>query len=147
MEKRNVVLILTDDQGYGNLRCHGNPYLKTDNLDKLCGESMSFTNFHVSPTCAPTRSALMSGRHEFKNGVTHTLAERERLSLKTFTLPSMSEWINLQGTLVREKRVRPSRGGQRAFVRLQLRENHRQASDSRGVGGDRDLVDEPAAGQ
>ena len=44
-------------------------------------ESLLFTQFHVSPTCAPTRAALLSGRHEFKNGVTHTILERERMTL------------------------------------------------------------------
>ncbi len=43
-------------------------------------------DFHVSQTCAPTRSALLTGRHEFRNGVTHTIAERERLSLDAVTL-------------------------------------------------------------
>ena len=82
----NIILVITDDQGYGDLSCHGNPVLKTPNLDALHAKSIRLTNFHVSPTCAPTRSALFSGRHEFKNGVTHTLNERERMSLKTVTL-------------------------------------------------------------
>jgi len=82
----NIILIITDDQGYGDLSCHGNPVLKTQNLDAFHAKSVRFTNFHVSPTCAPTRSALFSGRHEFKNGVTHTLNERERMSLETVTL-------------------------------------------------------------
>jgi arylsulfatase len=80
------VLVITDDQGYGDLSCHGNPILKTPNLDALYAKSVRLRNFHVSPTCAPTRSALFSGRHEFKNGVTHTLNERERMSLATVTL-------------------------------------------------------------
>lgn len=82
----NILFILTDDQGYGDLSAHGNPVLKTPNLDKLCGESVRFTDFVVSPTCAPTRSALMTGRHEFRNGVTHTILERERLDLKATTV-------------------------------------------------------------
>ncbi len=82
----NIILIVTDDQGYGDLGRHGNPILQTPNLDRLYDESVRFTDFHVSPTCAPTRSALLSGRHEFKNGVTHTILERERLSLRTTTL-------------------------------------------------------------
>ena len=49
-------------------------------------EGVRFTDFHVSPTCSPTRSALMTGRHEFRNGVTHTISERERLTLKATTL-------------------------------------------------------------
>jgi len=82
----NIIFILTDDQGYGDLSCHGNPILKTPNLDRLHGESVRFTDFHVSPTCAPTRSALLTGRHEFKNGVTHTIEERERLAPDATTL-------------------------------------------------------------
>src|SRR5262245_52818157 len=84
--KPNIIILLTDDQGYGDIGRHGNPFLKTPNLDRLHEESVRFTDFHVSPTCAPTRSALLSGRHEFKNGVTHTILERERLTLKTTTL-------------------------------------------------------------
>jgi arylsulfatase len=82
----NIIFILTDDQGYGDLSCHGNPILKTPNLDRLHDEGVRFTDFHVSPTCSPTRSALMTGRHEFKNGVTHTVLERERLTLKATTI-------------------------------------------------------------
>jgi arylsulfatase A-like enzyme len=82
----NIVFILTDDQGYGDLSCHGNPILKTPNLDRLHNGSVRFTDFHVSPTCAPTRAALNTGRHEFRNGVTHTINERERLTLDATTL-------------------------------------------------------------
>lgn len=85
----NIILVMTDDQGYGDLSCHGNPILKTPHLDRFHGQSVRFTDFHVSPTCAPTRSALMTGRHEFKNGVTHTVFERERLTLQVVTLPQM----------------------------------------------------------
>src|SRR5262245_43165655 len=79
-KKPNIVFVLTDDQGYGDVSAHGNPVLKTPNLDRLRADSVRFTDFHVSPTCSPTRSALMTGRHEFKNGVTHTILERERLT-------------------------------------------------------------------
>jgi arylsulfatase A-like enzyme len=82
----NIVLVMTDDQGYGDLACHGHPFLKTPNLDKLYTQSTRFTDFHVSPTCAPTRSALMSGRAPFKNGVTHTILERERMALSSATV-------------------------------------------------------------
>ena len=84
--KPNIILILTDDQGYGDLGCHGNPVIKTPNLDRLHHESVRFTDFHVSPTCSPTRSSLLSGKHEFKNGISHTINERERMSLKTTTI-------------------------------------------------------------
>ena len=82
----NIVFILTDDQGYGELACHGNPIIKTPNLDRLHDESIRFTDFHVSPTCSPTRASWMTGRHEFRSGVTHTINERERLSLKAVTI-------------------------------------------------------------
>jgi arylsulfatase A-like enzyme len=82
----NIIFLLTDDQGYGDLSCNGNPILKTPNLDRFHAEAVRFADFHVSPTCAPTRSALNTGRHEFRNGVTHTIAERERLTLKATTL-------------------------------------------------------------
>ena len=52
----NILFILIDDQGYGDLSCHGNPVLKTPNLDRLHDEGVRFTDFHVSPTCSPTRS-------------------------------------------------------------------------------------------
>src|SRR6186997_613686 len=87
--KPNIVFILTDDQGYGDISAHGNPILQTPNMDRLHHEGVRFTDFHVSPTCAPTRSALLTGRHEFKNGVTHTILERERLTPKATTLPQV----------------------------------------------------------
>ena len=72
----NIILVMTDDQGYPNLSCVGHPVLKTPHIDEIYTQSTRFTSFHVSPTCAPTRSAMMSGRHEFRNGVTHTIHER-----------------------------------------------------------------------
>lgn len=82
----NIILVMTDDQGYGDLGCHGHPFLKTPNIDQLHAQSTRFTDFHVSPTCAPTRSALMSGRAPFKNGVTHTILERDRMTLSATTI-------------------------------------------------------------
>ncbi|HUU91626.1 MAG TPA: sulfatase-like hydrolase/transferase, partial [Phycisphaerae bacterium] len=85
----NVVLVITDDQGYGELACHGNKVIKTPNLDHLHSQSVRLTAFHVSPTCAPTRASLMTGRHEFRSGVTHTILERERLGLEAVTVAQM----------------------------------------------------------
>lgn len=85
-KRPNILFLLTDDQGYGDISAHGNPVLKTPHLDKLRSESLRFTDFHVSPTCAPTRSALLTGRHEFKNGITHTILERERMNPASITL-------------------------------------------------------------
>jgi len=82
----NIILLMTDDQGYAPLGAHGHPWIKTPHLDRLHGESTRFERFLVSPTCSPTRSALMSGRHPLKNGVTHTILERERMALGTKTV-------------------------------------------------------------
>jgi len=81
--------MITDDQGYGPIGKHGNPWIQTPNLDKLHGQSTRFERFLVSPTCSPTRAALMSGRHPMKNGITHTILERERMALSTVTLPQV----------------------------------------------------------
>jgi arylsulfatase len=85
-KRPNVIVVLTDDQGYGDIACHGNPKIKTPNLDRMHAEGVRFTDFHVSPTCSPTRCSLMTGRHEMKSGVTHTILERERMSLKATTI-------------------------------------------------------------
>jgi arylsulfatase len=82
----NILLIITDDQGYGDLSLHGNPVLRTPNMDCLGREGVRFEDCQVSPTCSPTRAALMTSAHEFRNGVTHTILERERLSLRATTL-------------------------------------------------------------
>jgi arylsulfatase len=82
----NIVFVLTDDQGYGDLACLGHPWVKTPNMDKIHEQSTRFTSFYVSPTCAPTRAALMSGKRPFKVGVTHTISERERMSLEATTI-------------------------------------------------------------
>lgn len=68
----NVILIITDDQGYGDLGVTGNPHVKTPVIDRLAGESLRLTNFYVSPVCAPTRSSLMTGRYSLRTGVHDT---------------------------------------------------------------------------
>lgn len=85
--KPNIILIITDDQGYPPIGRHGHPWIKTPHLDALHDRSARFTRFLVSPTCSPTRAALMTGRHSLKNGVTHTILERERMTLRATTLP------------------------------------------------------------
>lgn len=81
----NVVVVMPDDIGYGDFSCHGSPVVMTPRVDAFAREALRFTSFHVSPTCAPTRAALLTGRHEFKSGVTHTIDERERLALSAVT--------------------------------------------------------------
>ena len=87
--KPNIILVMPDDLGYGDYACLGNPIIRTPAVDAFKKQSLLLTQFHVSPTCSPCRSALMSGRHEFKNGVTHTILERERMNINTYTLPQM----------------------------------------------------------
>jgi arylsulfatase A-like enzyme len=70
--KPNVILIMTDDQGYGDLACLGNPWIDSPNLDNLYAESIRLTDFHVSPMCSPTRAALLTGRHCRHVGVRQT---------------------------------------------------------------------------
>lgn len=69
VKKPNVILILTDDQGWGDLSLHGNPDLETKNLDKLARQSTQFNNFYVSPLCAPSRASILTGRYHLATGV------------------------------------------------------------------------------
>lgn len=85
----NVILVMTDDQGYGDLSCHGNPDIRTPNLDTLHGESVRFTDFHVDPTCAPTRSALVTGRYSLSTAVWHTIAGRSFLHPEEVTIANV----------------------------------------------------------
>jgi len=87
--KPNILFILTDDQGYGDWSTNGHPLLKTPNVDKLAAESVRLENFYVSPSCSPTRAALMTGMHEFRNGVTHTQVPREKLWKSATVLPQL----------------------------------------------------------
>ncbi|WP_446050487.1 arylsulfatase [Zobellia laminariae] len=73
-EKPNVIIVFTDDQGYGDLTAHGNPYIKTPNLSAFGKEAMELTNFHVGTTCAPSRAGLMTGRNGNRNNAWHTIA-------------------------------------------------------------------------
>ena len=68
----NVILIMTDDQGYGDLGFTGNPHVQTPVIDKFAAESVRFNNFYVSPVCAPTRSSLLTGRYSLRTGIRDT---------------------------------------------------------------------------
>jgi len=93
-EKPNVILILTDDQGYGDFSCHGNPVIKTPVLDKLHDQSIRFTDFHSSPMCSPTRGQLMTGRDAVDNACTAVCKGR---SLVREDLPMMSDIFKASG--------------------------------------------------
>ncbi len=85
----NLVILLIDDMGYGDIGALGNPVLKTPNFDRLYKESAGFTNFSVSPSCAPTRAALMTGSQEFFVGVTHTRSPMNYLDPDAETLANL----------------------------------------------------------
>jgi arylsulfatase A-like enzyme len=85
-DKPNVILIITDDQGYGDVGAHGNEILKTPNLDALHKESIRLTDYHVDPTCSPTRSALMTGRYSTRTGVWHTINGRSMMDGDEYTM-------------------------------------------------------------
>jgi arylsulfatase A-like enzyme len=67
-----VVLVMTDDQGYGDIGLHGNPHLRTPNLDRFAQEGVQFSRFYVSPVCSPTRASLLTGRYHYRTGVIQT---------------------------------------------------------------------------
>ena len=85
-DKPNVILILTDDQGIGDLGCHGNPWLKTPNLDAFYKEAVRMTDFHVSPLCTPTRAAIMTGQYPINNGAWATFKGRDALQSNAVTM-------------------------------------------------------------
>jgi len=85
-KRPNVIIVITDDQGYGDLAFTGNPVIKTPTIDKLATEGTLLNNFHVDPTCAPTRSALMTGRYSDRVGVWHTVQGRSMLRRRETTM-------------------------------------------------------------
>ena len=87
--KPNVILVMTDDQGYGDLSCHGNPILKTPHLDALHAESVRFTDFHVSSFCTPTRAALMTGNYPGYTGAYRTSSGRTMMHTDEKTIANL----------------------------------------------------------
>lgn len=88
-EKPNVIVILSDDQGYGELSCHGNPVLRTPHLDRLHAGSVRFTDFHVAPMCTPTRGQLMTGLDAVRNGALNVSSGRALLRRDVATMPEL----------------------------------------------------------
>ena len=93
-DKPNVILLLTDDQGYGDLSCHGNGVLRTPNLDQLHRQSIRFTDFHVAPMCTPTRGQLMSGLDALRNRARHVCGG---LTMLRPDVPTMGDIFNAGG--------------------------------------------------
>ncbi len=88
-ERPNVLLIITDDQGHGDLSIHGNPVLQTPHLDRIALEGARLTNFYVSPVCSPTRSSLLTGRYNYRTGVVDTFIGRSMMHGDEVTLAEM----------------------------------------------------------
>ena len=85
----NVVFVITDDQGYGDLGCTGNPIIKTPHIDQLASESSGLSDYHVAPTCSPTRCSLLTGHWTNRTGVWHTIMGRSMLRENEVTIGQM----------------------------------------------------------
>ena len=86
----NVLVVITDDQGFGELGAHGNPVLKTPELDRFAKESVWLKNFYVSPVCSPTRSSLLTGLYNYRTGVVDTYIGR---SMMRPDVPTLAEHL------------------------------------------------------
>ncbi len=85
-ERPNIILVITDDQGWAQLGSHGDDVLRTPHLDRLATESVELTRFYVSPVCAPTRASLMTGRYNYRTGVVDTYVGRAMMHSDEVTL-------------------------------------------------------------
>lgn len=85
-DRPNIIIVITDDQGYGDIGAHGNPMIQTPHLDQLHKKSSRLTDYHVDPTCSPTRSALLTGRYSTKTGVWHTIMGRSMMATDEKTI-------------------------------------------------------------
>ncbi len=92
--KPNVLLVLTDDQGWGDLGFNGNPLLDTPSLDHLFEQAVVFERFYVSPVCAPTRASVLTGRHSLSTGVFSVTRGGEKMALEERTL---AEYLKADG--------------------------------------------------
>jgi arylsulfatase A-like enzyme len=106
----DIILILADDMGYGDLGRHGNPVIKTPRLDALHEESVRFTDFCVSPSCSPTRAALLTGRDPLRQGVTHTLQPREHLERSAVLLPQVLKAADYESCMIGKWHLGDDRG-------------------------------------
>lgn len=93
-KRPNVIIVMTDDQGYGELSVHGNPILKTPHLDRLHSQSIRLTDFHVAPMCTPTRGQLMTGLDAARNAAINVSAGR---TLLRASLPTMADFFQDNG--------------------------------------------------
>ena len=92
----NVILIITDDQGYGDLGINGNTLIKTPFIDEFAKKSLRFNNFHVSPVCAPTRSSLMTGRYSLRTGIRDTYNGGAIMASNEITIAELLKQVGYQ---------------------------------------------------
>jgi arylsulfatase A-like enzyme len=85
-QQPNVIIVITDDQGYGDIGAHGNTMIQTPEMDKLWAQGVRLTDYHVDPTCTPSRSALLSGRYSNRTGIWHTVMGRSMMSPNETTM-------------------------------------------------------------
>ena len=82
----NVIVILTDDQGFADVGLHDNPVLKTPEIDRFARAGVEFTRFYCCPVCAPTRASLLTGRDFYRTGVIHTSRGGAKMAADEVTL-------------------------------------------------------------
>ncbi len=85
-ERPNVLLVMTDDQGFGDLGASGNPLIRTPNMDAFAKDSVRLKNFYVCPVCSPTRSSLMTGRYNYRTGIVDTYLGRSLMRTEEVTI-------------------------------------------------------------
>lgn len=88
-ERPNIVFILSDNQSYYEMSCHGHSEIKTPNIDALAKQSVEFTHFYAEPFCSPSRTVLMTGRHAMRSGVFTTIGGRSIMHRNDTTLPDI----------------------------------------------------------
>ena len=88
-EKPSIVLVITDDQSYGDSGLHGHPYVQTPHTDALAKESARLDDFHIFPTCSPTRAALITRHWANRTGVWHTIKRRSMLRENETTIATL----------------------------------------------------------
>lgn len=93
-QKPNIIIVLTDDQGFGEFSCNGNPIVQTPNIDRLASEGIQFTDFHVAPMCTPTRGELLTGLDAFRNGAVNVSSGRTLLKAG---LPTIADIFKAAG--------------------------------------------------
>lgn len=88
-DRPNVLVFLSDDQGWGDLSISGNPDISTPNIDSLARDGVSFSQFYVSPVCSPTRAEFLTGRHHVRSGVYSTSRGGERMNADELTIADL----------------------------------------------------------